>query len=106
MSLVTDQGSASSVLEFANLTVAVVIPVVRRNADVATTRRWPLSGQTIRAHALTATRNGETHTERWRETITFNGTAIVLVETVSSRGTRKCLRNLETGAVRCEGDSR
>jgi hypothetical protein len=84
MSLVTDQGSASSVLEFANLTVAVVIPVVRRNADVAAARPWPLSGQTIRAHALTATRNGETHTERWRETITFNGTAIVLVETVSS----------------------
>ena len=106
MSLVTDQGSASSVLEFANLTVAVVIPVVRRNADGAAARPWPLSGQTIRAHALTATRNGETHTERWRETITFNGTAIVLVETVSSRGTRKCLRNLETGAVRCEGETR
>ena len=106
MSLVTDQGSANSVLEFANLTVAVVIPVITRSTDVAAPRPWPLSGQAIRAHALTATRNGETHTERWRETITFNGTAIVLVETVSSRGTRKCLRNLETGAVRCEGDSR
>jgi hypothetical protein len=106
MSLVTDQGTTSSVLEFANLTVAVVIPVGRRTTDVAAARPWPLSGQTIRAHAVTGTRNGETHTDRWRETITFNGTAIVLVETVSSRGTRKCQRNLETGAVRCEGESR
>jgi hypothetical protein len=100
--LVTDQGTASSVVEFANRSVAVVVPVVRRAEGVAPARRWPLSGQAIRGHAMTVTRNGETHTERWRETTTFNGTAIVPVEIVSSRGTRNCLRNLETGALRCE----
>lgn len=101
--LVTDQGTASSVVEFANRSVAVVVPVVRRAAGVApAARRWPRSGQAIRGHAVTGTRNGETHTERWRETTTFNGTAIVPVEIVSSRGTRNCLRNLETGALRCE----
>src|SRR5688572_16369717 len=100
--LVTDQGTASSLVEFANRTVAVVVPVVRRTAGVAPTRQWPLSGQTIRGHAVTVTRNGETHTEHWRETTTFNGTAIVPAEIVSSRGTRHCLRNLETGALRCE----
>lgn len=99
--LVTDQGTASSVMEFANRTVAVVVPVVRRAEGAAPARRWPLSGQTIRAHAVTVTRNGETRTEHWRETTTFNGTAIVPVEIVSSRGTRNCLRNLETGALQC-----
>lgn len=99
--LVTDQGNASSLLEFANRTVAVVVPVVRRAAALPD-RRWPLSGQTIRAHVLTVTRNADTHTERWRETTTFNGTAIVPVEIVSSRGTKNCLRNLETGTLRCE----
>ena len=88
--------------EFANRTVAVVIPVVRRAQGVAPARQWPLSGQAIRGHAVTVTRNGETNTERWRETTTFNGTAIVPVEIVSSRGTRNCLRNLETGALRCD----
>jgi hypothetical protein len=100
--LVTDLGTASSLVEFANSTVAVVVPVVRRTDGVAPVRRWPLSGQTIRGHAVTVTRNGETQTERWRETTTFNGTAIVPVEIVSARGTRNCLRNLETGAMRCE----
>lgn len=100
--LVTDQGTASSVVEFANRTVAVVVPVVRRVEGAAPTRVWPLSGQTIRGHALTVTRNGETRTERWRETTTFNGTAIVPVEIVSSRGTRTCLRNLETGTRSCD----
>jgi hypothetical protein len=100
--LVTDQGTASSLVEFANRTIAVVVPVVRRAATTAPARQWPLSGQTIRGHAVTVTRNGESHTERWRETTTFNGTAIVPVEIVSSRGTRNCLRNLETGALRCE----
>jgi hypothetical protein len=100
--LVTDQGTASSVVDFANRSVAVVVPVVRRTGGAAPARPWPLSGQAIRAHAVTVTRNGETHTERWRETTTFNGTAIVPVEIVSLRGTRKCLRNLETGALRCE----
>jgi hypothetical protein len=100
--LVTDQGTASSLLEFANRTVAVVIPVIQRGEDMLPTRRWPLSGQTIRAHAVTVTRNGEANTERWRETTTFNGTATVSVEIVSTRGTRSCLRNLETGALRCE----
>jgi hypothetical protein len=99
--LVTDQGTASSVVEFANLTVAVVIPVIRRDDRGAAGRRWPLSGQMIRAHAVSITRNGEMNTERWRETTTFNGTAIVPVEIVSSRGTRRCLRNLETGLLRC-----
>lgn len=98
----TDQGAASSLVEFANRTVAVVIPVTRRDERVLPNRRWPLSGQVIREHAITLTRNGETNTERWRETTTFNGTAIVSVEIVSSRGTRSCLRNLETGIVRCE----
>jgi hypothetical protein len=100
--LVSDQGTASSLLEFANQTVAVVVPVVRRTDGVTPARRWPLSGQTIRGHAVTVTRNGETHTERWRETTTFNGTAIVPVEIVSSRGTRSCSRNLETGALSCQ----
>ena len=100
--LATDEGTASSVMEFANRTVAVVVPVVRRADGVAPSRRWPLSGQTIRAHAVTITRNGATNTERWRETTTFNGTAIVPVEIVSERGTRSCWRNLETGALRCE----
>jgi hypothetical protein len=100
--LVTDQGTASSVVEFANRSVAVVVPIVRRAKGVAPARPWPRSGQAIRGHAVTGTRNGETHTERWRETTTFNGTAIVPVEIVSLRGTRKCLRNLETGALRCE----
>ena len=100
--LVTDQGAATSVVEFANLTVAVVIPLIRRDDRAAADRRWPLSGQMIRAHAVTLTRNGETNTERWRETTTFNGTALVPVEIVSSRGTRSCLRNLETGVLRCE----
>ena len=101
---VTDQGAASSRVEFANQTVAVVIPVVRPTDRALAARRWPLSGQAIRAHAVTITRNGETSTERWRETTTFNGTALVPVEIVSSRGTRSCTRNLETGALRCEGD--
>jgi hypothetical protein len=100
--LVTDQGAASSLVQFANRTVAVVIPVIRRDQRMVPNRRWPLSGQVIREHAVTLTRNGETNTERWRETTTFNGTAIVPVEIVSSRGTRSCLRNLETGIVRCE----
>lgn len=100
--LVTDQGTASSLVQFANRTVAVVIPVIRRDERMVPNRRWPLSGQVIREHAVTVTRNGETNTERWRETTTFNGTAIVPVEIVSSRGTRSCLRNLETGMVRCE----
>jgi hypothetical protein len=100
--LVTDHGAASSLVQFANRTVAVVIPVIRRDERMVPNRRWPLSGQVIREHAVTLTRNGETNTERWRETTTFNGTAIVPVEIVSSRGTRSCLRNLETGMVRCE----
>ena len=100
--LVTDQGAVSSLVEFANRTVAVVIPVIRRDERTLSNRRWPLSGQVIRAHAVTLTRNGETNTERWRETTTFNGSAIVPVEIVSSRGTRSCLRNLETGIMRCE----
>jgi hypothetical protein len=101
-SLVTDQGTASSVLEFANKTEAVVVPVVRRTAGVTQTRQWPLSGQIIRFHIVTTTRNGATHTERWKETTTFNGTAIVPVEIVSSRGTRSCERNLETRELRCD----
>ena len=100
--LVSDQGTASSLTEFANRTVAVVIPVVRRDERISANRRWPLSGQVVREHAVTLTRNGETTTERWRETTTFNGTAIVRVEIVSTRGTRSCLRNLETGGLRCE----
>lgn len=100
--LATDQGTSSSVLEFANQTIAVVVPIVRHADRMLPLRQWPLSGQAIRAHALTVTRNGESRTERWRETTTFNGTAIVPVEIVSSRGTRSCLRNLETGALRCE----
>ena len=100
--LVTDQGTASSLVQFANRTIAVVIPVIRRDERMVPNRRWPLSGEVIREHAVTLTRNGETNTERWRETTTFNGTAIVPVEIVSSRGTRSCLRNLDTGMVRCE----
>jgi hypothetical protein len=101
--LVTDQGTATAVLEFANKTEAVVVPVVRQTAGVAPTRQWPLSGQIIRTHVVTTTRNGETRTERWKETTTFNGTAIVPVVIVSSRGTRNCERNLETRALTCEG---
>lgn len=100
--LVGDQGTASSLLEFANQTIAVVVPVVRRAEGILPPRRWPLSGRTIRAHAVTVTRNGIANSERWRETTTFNGTSIVPVEIVSARGTRSCLRNLETGALRCE----
>lgn len=98
----TDQGEGSSLVEFSNRTVAVVIPRVRREEGVVPTRHWPLSGQTIRAHAVTVTRNGETHTERFRETTTFNGTAIVPVVIESPRGTRSCQRNLENGALRCQ----
>lgn len=97
----TDQGEGSSLVEFSNRTVAVVIPRVRREEGVVSTRPWPLSGQTIRAHAVTVTRNGQTNTERWRETTTFNGSAIVSVVIESSRGTRSCFRNLETGVLRC-----
>ena len=100
--LVTDQGTARSVVEFANRTIAVVVPVVRRADGVAPSRQWPISGQTVRAHSVTATRNGETHTERWRETMTFNGTSVVPVEIVSPRGTRNCERNLATGALSCD----
>jgi hypothetical protein len=100
--LATDQGAATSIVEFANRTVAVVIPVVRRTDGAPSSRQWPISGQTVRGHAVSLTRNGETHTQRWRETTTFNGTAIVSVEIVSERGTRTCLRNLETGVLRCE----
>jgi hypothetical protein len=100
--LATDQGTVSSLLEFANRTVAIVVPVVRRADGATSTRVWPLSGQTIRGHALTRTRDGQTHTERWRETTTFNGTALVPVEIVSSTGTRSCVRNLETGVLRCD----
>ena len=100
--LSTDQGTGSSVVEFSNRTVAVVVPVIRRDGRILPERRWPLSGRVIREHAVTLTRDGETHSERWRETTTFNGTAIVSVEIVSSRGTRSCLRNLETGVTRCE----
>jgi hypothetical protein len=98
----TDQGPAKSRLEFANRTVAVVVPVPRRGDNVADRRLWPLSGQAIRGHALSVSRNGETHVERWRETVTFNGTALVPVEIVNARGTRHCVRNLETGTTRCE----
>ncbi len=102
-SALTDgQGTATSLVEFSNRSIGVVIPLVRRDERILPLRRWPLSGQTIREHSATLTRNGETHTERWRETTTFNGTAIVPVEIVSTRGTRSCLRNLETGALRCE----
>jgi hypothetical protein len=100
--IVTDQGTASSVVDFQNQTIAVVVPVVRRADGVRPAQRWPISGQTIRGHAVTTTRNGEAHTERWRETTTFNGTAIVPVEIVSTRGTKSCLRNLETRALTCE----
>ena len=100
--LPTDQGTASSVVEFTNRTIAVVIPVLRRDERAVSNRVWPLSGQVIRGHSVTLARNGETNTERWRETTTFNGTAIVSVEIVGSRGTRSCLRNLETGVTRCE----
>jgi hypothetical protein len=100
--LATDRGAGSSLVEFANRTVAVVIPVTGRDGRMLPSRRWPLSGQVIREHTVTLARNDETNTERWRETTTFNGTAIVPVEIISSRGTRSCLRNLETGIVRCE----
>lgn len=101
--LVSDQGPSTSRVEFANRTIAVVIPVAPRTDRASSARRWPLSGQVVRAHAVTVTRGGETNTERWRETTTFNGTALVPVEIVSSRGTRSCTRNLETGELRCEG---
>ena len=100
---VTDEGTSSSRVEFANQTIAVVVPVVPQADRATTARRWPLSGQVVRAHSVTVTRGGETNTERWRETTTFNGTALVAVEIVSSRGTRSCVRNLETGELRCEG---
>jgi hypothetical protein len=100
--LVTDQGTASSLVEFANRTIAVVVPVVRRATTTAPARQWPLSGQTIRGHAVTVTRNGESQTELLRESTSFNGTGIVPVVIVSSSGTRNCLRNLETGALRFE----
>jgi hypothetical protein len=102
--LATDQGPSTSRVEFANRTIAVVIPVVSRSDRGSAVRRWPLSGQVVRAHAVTVTRGGETNTERWRETTTFNGTALVPVEIVSSRGERSCIRNLETGELRCESD--
>jgi hypothetical protein len=101
--LVTDQGIARSRVEFANHTSAVVIPVLSSTDRAAAVRRWPLSGQVVRAHAVTVTRGAETHTERWRETTTFNGTALVPVEIAGSRGTRSCIRNLATGELRCEG---
>jgi hypothetical protein len=101
--LATDQGTSSSRIEFANQTIAVVIPVVPRTESALPARRWPLSGQVVRAHAVTTTRSGETNTERWRETMTFNGTALVPVEIVSSRGTRSCIRNLESGQLTCDG---
>ena len=101
--VVTDQGAASSRVEFANQTVAVVVPVISSTDRASAVRRWPLSGQVVRAHSVTMTRSGETTTERWRETTTFNGTALVPVEIVGSRGTRSCIRNLETGQLRCEG---
>jgi hypothetical protein len=102
---VTDQGTATAVLEFANKTEAVVVPVVSRAAGVAPARQWPLSGQIIRLHVVTTTRSGETRTERWKETTTFNGTAIVPVVIVSSRGTRNCERNLGTGELNCDQPS-
>ena len=102
VALVTDQGTVHSVVEFQNRTIAVVVPVVRRAEGMRPARQWPTSGQTIRGHVVATTRNGETHTERWRETTTFNGTAIVPVEIVSSRGTKSCLRNLETRTLTCE----
>lgn len=97
---VTDEGTSSSRVEFANRTIAVVVPVVPRTDRTAP--RWPLSGQVVRAHVVTVAYAGEANTERWRETTTFNGTALVPVEIVSSRGTRSCLRNLETGELRCD----
>lgn len=100
--MASDQGTASSVVQFANRTVAVVIPVMRRDGRILPDRQFPLSGQMIREHIMTLTRHGQTNTERWRETTTFNGTAIVPVEIIGSRGTRSCLRNLQTGVLRCE----
>lgn len=100
---VTDAGTSTSRVEFANQTIAVVVPVVPRTDRASTARRWPLSGQVVRSHFVTLTRGGETNAERWRETTTFNGTALVPVEIVGSRGTRSCMRNLETGELRCEG---
>jgi hypothetical protein len=96
------QVTTTSVVEFSNRTVSVVIPLVRRDDRMLPLRRWPLSGQTIREHAITVTGNRDTRTEHWRETTTFNGTAIVPVEIVSTNGTRSCVRNLESGALRCE----
>jgi hypothetical protein len=101
--VVSDEGVSSSRVEFANQTLAVVIPVLSGTDRVRSARRWPLSGQAIRAHAVTVTRHGETTTERWRETTTFNGTPLVPVEIQSSHGTRRCTRNLETGELRCDG---
>ena len=100
--IATPQSTTTSLVEFSNRTVSVVIPLIRRDERILPLRRWPLSGQTIREHAITITGNGETRTERWRETTTFNGTAIVPVEIVSANGTRSCLRNLELGTMRCE----
>lgn len=101
---VTDEGTSSSRVQFTNQTIAVVIPLVPRTDRTSTARRWPLSGRVVRAHIVTVTRGGETNTERWRETTTFNGTALVPVEIVGSRGTRSCIRNLETGELRCESE--
>jgi hypothetical protein len=98
----TRQIATTSVVEFSNRTVSVVIPLIPRDDRILPLRRWPLSGQTIREHAITVSANGDTRTERWRETTTFNGTALVPVEIVSANGTRSCVRNLESGALRCE----
>ncbi len=99
---VTDQGTSSSRVEFANQTITVVVPVLSPTDRAAGVRRWPLSGQVVRAHAVTRTRGGESYTEHWRETTTFNGTALVPVEIVGSRGARSCIRNLATGELRCD----
>ena len=103
LELVSDQGASSSRVEFANQTIAVVIPLVSQADRANGSRRWPLSGQVVRAHSVTVTRDGQTNTERRRETMTFNGTSLVPVEIVGSRGTRSCTRNLETGEMRCDG---
>jgi hypothetical protein len=98
----TTEGVASTRLEFLNRTLAVVIPVRQRSDAASSVRQWPLSGQAIRAHAITVTRGDQTNTERVRETTTFNGTALVPVEIVTSHGTRHCVRNLATGTLTCE----
>lgn len=97
----TEQGTARSHVEFHNRTVAVVVPVPARD-QADRTRLWPLSGQAIRAHAVVVMHNGRSHAERWRETVTFNGTPLVPVEIVNAQGTRNCVRNLENGTTRCE----